>query len=115
MVQNIKQKVNKLPTLQLPLDSDYLVLECDGCEVRWGAILKRKKNKYLSKDNEQICRYASGKYTVKPQVYQTSTDYEVNAIIHALEAFKLFLINKPKIIIRIHCEAIVIWKKPNQQ
>jgi len=67
--QDIKQKVNKLPTLQLPLDSGYLVLECDGCESGWGAILKRKKNKYLSKDNEQIFIYASGKYTVKPQVY----------------------------------------------
>jgi len=111
LVQNIKQKVNKLPTLQLPLDSDYLVLECDGCESGWGAILKRKKNKYLSKDNEQICRYASGKYTVKPQVYQTSTDYEVNAIIHALEAFKLFLINKPEITIRTDCEAIVSYGK----
>ena len=66
MVKNIKQKVNKLPTLQLPLDSDYLVVECNGCELGWGAILKKKKNKYLPKTNEQICRYTSEKYNVKP-------------------------------------------------
>ena len=64
-------------------------------------ILKKKKNKY-----EKICRYASGKYHIKPQVYLTSTDYEVNAVINALEGFKLFLINKIETTIRIDCEAI---------
>ena len=37
--------VNNLSYLSLPLDSDYLVIECDGCEKWWGAILKKKKNK----------------------------------------------------------------------
>jgi len=52
LVQDIKQKVNKLPTLQLPLDSDYLVVECDGCESGWGAILKKKN----------ICQKIMNKY-----------------------------------------------------
>jgi len=38
--------VNNLPYLSLPLDSDYLVVKCDGCVQEWGAILKKKKNKY---------------------------------------------------------------------
>jgi len=37
---------NNFPYLSLPLDFDYLVIECDGCEHGWGAILKKKKNKY---------------------------------------------------------------------
>ena len=32
LVQKIKEMVNNLPYLSLPLDSDYLVIECDGCE-----------------------------------------------------------------------------------
>ena len=41
--------------------------------------------------------------------HRTSTDYEVNAVIKTLEAFKLFLINKSEITIRIDCEAIVAY------
>jgi len=59
--------------------------------------------------DEEICRYASGKYHIKPHVYSTSTDYEVNAVINALEGFKLFMINKSEITIRIDCEAIVAY------
>jgi len=44
-----------------------------------GSHLKKKKNKYEKIHDEEICRYASGKYHTKPQVYLTSTDYEVNA------------------------------------
>ena len=38
--------VNNLSYLSLPLDSNYLVIECYGCERGWGAVLKKKKNKY---------------------------------------------------------------------
>ena len=58
---------------------------------------------------EEICRYASVKYDTKPQVYSTSTDYKVNVVIHALEGFKLFLINKSEIAIRTNYEAIVAY------
>ena len=40
LVQKIKEMVNNLPYLSLPLDSDYLVIECDGCEQGWGAIME---------------------------------------------------------------------------
>ena len=42
----IKEMINNLPYLSLPLDSDYLVIKCDGCERGWGVDLKKKKNKY---------------------------------------------------------------------
>nr|KYP64477.1 Putative polyprotein [Cajanus cajan] len=109
LVKQIKEMVKNLPSLALPLDSDYLVIECDGCELGWGAILKKKKNKYDNISEEQICRYASRKYHTKPQVYSTSTDYEVNAVINSLKTFELFLINKKEITIRTDCEAIVAY------
>lgn len=109
LVREIKEMVKTLPELNLPLDSDYLIIECDGCEQGWGAILKRKKNKYNSSSDEEICRYASGKYHIKPQVYSTSTDYEVNAVINSIKSFKLFLINKKEIGIKTDCEAIVAY------
>ena len=33
LVQKIKEMVNDLPYLSLPLDPDYLVIEYDGCEL----------------------------------------------------------------------------------
>jgi len=123
LVKEIKEKVKNLPELSLPLDSDYLVIECDGCELGWGAILKKKKNKYANTAEEEICRYASGKYHINPQVYSTSTDYEVNAVINSIKSFELFIINKTEITIRTYCEAIVAYansqlhsdKKPHKR
>ena len=45
-MENVKQAVKSLLDLKLPLDTDYLIVECNGCEVGWGAILKDKPNKY---------------------------------------------------------------------
>jgi len=109
LVQKIKEMVNSLPYLSLSLDSDYLVIECDGCELGWGVILKKKKNKYEKSHDEEICRYASGKYHTKPQVYSTSTEYEVNAVLNPLEGFKVFLINKSEITIKTDGEEIVAY------
>ena len=82
-----------------------------------------RKKKYEKIHDEEICRCASGKCHTKPQVYSTSTGYEVNAVINALEGFKLFLINKSKITIRTDSEAIVAYdsqqintgKKPHKK
>nr|KYP56645.1 Putative polyprotein [Cajanus cajan] len=123
LVKQIKEMVKNLPSLSLPLDTDYLFIECDGCELGWGAILKKKKNKYDNISEEQICRYASRKYHTKSQIYSTSTDYEVNVVINGLKTFELFLINKSEITIRTDCEAIVAYgnsqinsdKKPHKR
>ena len=37
-VENVKQAVTSLQDLKLPLDTDYLIVECNGCEEGWGAI-----------------------------------------------------------------------------
>jgi hypothetical protein len=44
--------------------------------------------KYSSKIEEKICRYASGSYKLKKI---NNTDREILAIIHALNAFRLYL------------------------
>lgn len=97
--------VKSLPTLSLPLDKDYLVIEIDNCETGWGGILLRKQSKYDSKSSESICRYTSGKY--KEKGHLTSLDYEILAIIYCLDSFMLFICNKQEITIRTDCEAIV--------
>ena len=56
-------------------------------------------------------------------MYSTSTNYEVDVVINALEGFKLFMVNKSEIIIRIDCKAIVAYgsqqintdKKPHKR
>ena len=101
----VKQAVTNLPDLKLPLDTDYLIIECDGCEEGWGAILKSKPNKYSPKTEEQICRYGSGQY--RERRLTSSIDQEILAVNYALDSFRLFLLNKKEILVRTDCEAIV--------
>lgn len=54
--------VKTLPTLTLPLNKDYLVIETNNCESGWGETLFRKTSKYDLKTLESLCKYASDKY-----------------------------------------------------
>ena len=105
IVQKLKEEINKLEPLALPLESDYLVIETDGSELGWGGVLIKKPNEFSSKSLEKICRYTSG--TFKEKGYLTSLDYEILAIIYILENFALFILSKKQITIRTDCEAIV--------
>lgn len=104
-MRTAKQLVSQLPTLSLPLDTDYLIVQTDGSELVWGGVLLRKRNKYDPKDTEETCRYASGKYKEKGRL--TSLDFEMLAVGYALEAFFLYLCGKPEITLRTDCENIV--------
>lgn len=97
--------VKNLLDLKLPLESDYLIIESDGCELGWGGVLKNKPHKYSPKIEEQICRYSSGKY--KEKNLTSSIDYELLAVIYSLDSFRLFLLRKKEILVRTDCEAIV--------
>lgn len=105
LVKIIKQKCKNLPDLNLPLDSDYLIVETDGSAKGWGATLLRKRNKYDQKSDEKLSRYASGQYREKGNI--STIDAELLAIIYALKAFDLYLINKKEFTLRTDCEAIV--------
>ncbi|KAG2655267.1 hypothetical protein PVAP13_1KG000176 [Panicum virgatum] len=74
-------------------------------DIRMGAILKQKPNKYSPKTEEKICRYASGKYKLKAINY---TDREILAVINAINVFRLYLGFK-EFIVRTDCEAICIY------
>ena len=87
------------------MDTDYLIIESDGCELGWGAVLKTKPRKYWSKVEEQICRYSSEQYREKGLT--SDIDQEILLVNYALESFWLFLLNKKEILVRTDCETIV--------
>lgn len=45
LVQKIKEVCKTLLDLQLPLDTDYLIIETDGSTTSWGAVLKCRPHK----------------------------------------------------------------------
>lgn len=102
-IQKIKTMVDHLPKFQLPLDSDYLIIQTDGCEAGWGATLLRKKHKYALE--EYLCRYASGNF--KEKNILCGIDQEILAICYGLDFFRLFILNKKDIMVRTDCEVIV--------
>ncbi|KAL6315244.1 hypothetical protein AAG906_000322 [Vitis piasezkii] len=108
LVQKIKEIVKSLPSLQLPLDSDYLIVENDASQDGWGAILLCKPNKYSDKKTERVCRYASGKFKVK---VESAIEAELCGVIEALNNFRLFLIGKRW----VHFETAIVGNglKPN--
>ena len=75
-----------LPTLHLPLESEYKIVQTDASQTGWGGILLAVTNIR----EEKLCRYCSGTF----KDYQNnlnSTDLEIEAIILVLEKFQLFL------------------------
>jgi ribonuclease HI len=102
LVKAIKDKVKNLKPLELPLEDHYFIIETDASKVGWGAILKQKPNKYSTKSEEKICRYASGSYKLK---IVNNTDREILAVINAINAFRLYLGFK-EFTVRTDCEAI---------
>lgn len=106
--------VKEIPDLKLPLENDYLIIETNGCELGWGAVLKRKPNKYSSRVEEEICRYSSGQFN---EIGLTSSiDQEILAASYGLDSFRLFLLNKKEILVRIDCEAIIkFFEKSNSK
>ena len=111
LVKVIKEAVKNIKSLELPLVTDYIIIEVDGCKEGWGAVLLCKSDKYSPKDTEKICSYASGSFN-KTGMNWTSIDYEIQALINALEKFKIFL--HKEFTVRTDCEAIVRFIKNDQ-
>ena len=104
-IRKIKEVVKTLQDPKLPLDTNHLIIECDGCEKRLGAVLKARPHKYSNKAEEHICRYSSGQY--KEKGLTSSIDQEILAVSYALDSFRLIILNKKEILVRTDCEAIV--------
>uniref|UniRef100_A0A251RXY7 Putative enzymatic polyprotein n=1 Tax=Helianthus annuus TaxID=4232 RepID=A0A251RXY7_HELAN len=110
LVKEIKMAIKNIKPLELPLVTDYIIIETDGCKEGWGAVLLCKPSKYSPKQEEKICAYASGNFQNKTS--WTSIDFEIQALIYALEKFKLFL--HKEFTVRTDCEAIVKFIKNDQ-
>nr|GME02071.1 polyprotein [Ipomoea batatas] len=103
LVREIKRKIQQLPPLEVPPKDCCIVLEADGCMDGWGAICKWKEAAYDPRSKERIAAYASGKF----QPIKSTIDAEIFAIMNAMEAFKIYYLDKREMIIRTDCQAIV--------
>nr|UUL70693.1 polyprotein [Taro bacilliform virus]WIF19196.1 polyprotein [Taro bacilliform virus] len=103
LIKEIKAIVEKLPPLDYPPEQAYIIIESDGCMDGWGAICKWKLAEYDPKSSEQICAYASGKFSP----IKSTIDAEITAAMEGLEAFKIHYLDKSKITLRTDCQAII--------
>ncbi|KAG6518886.1 hypothetical protein ZIOFF_022367 [Zingiber officinale] len=92
LIKQIKEKIQKLPELEIPPEDCFIILEVDGCMDGWGGVCKWKKAKYDSKNTEKICAYASGKFNPP----KSTIDAEIDADINSLEALKIYFLDKQK-------------------
>ena len=100
LVQKIKKLVKNLPTLHLPLENEYKIIQTDTSQIGWGGILLALTNNL----EEKLCRYCSGTFN-EYQKNLSLTDLEIEAIILVLEKFQLFL-NQEHFTLRTNCENI---------
>ena len=100
LVHKINELVKHLPTLHLPLESKYKIIQIDASQTWWGGILLVITN--IGK--EKLYRYYSGTFN-DYQKNLSSTDLEIEAIILVLENFQLFL-NQEQFTLRTDCENI---------
>ena len=75
-----------LPTLHLPLESEYKIVQTDVSQTGWGSILLVVTNI----GEEKLCRYYNGIFN-DYQKNLSSTNLEIETIILVLEKFQLFL------------------------
>ncbi|GJV57961.1 hypothetical protein Tco_1458966 [Tanacetum coccineum] len=71
LVRKIKEQVQNLPDLEIPLENAYIILETDGCMEGWGGIVKWKKSKEDPKKGHfaKDCRSKQGNIA-RSAVYQ---------------------------------------------
>nr|GEU52448.1 putative polyprotein [Tanacetum cinerariifolium] len=115
LVRKIKEQVQNLPDLEIPLENAYIILETDGCIEGWGGIVKWKKSKEDPRGSEKICAYASGKFSTT----QSTIDAEINACINTLEKLKIYYLDKQEEIAEqpklVEKEALRITEDLNQK
>ena len=92
--------MKNLPTLHLPSENDYKIIQTDASPIGWGGILLALTNNL----EEKLYRYCSGTFN-EYQKNLSSTDLEIEAIILVLEKFQLFL-NQEQFTLRTDCKNI---------
>ncbi|KAG6474210.1 hypothetical protein ZIOFF_068134 [Zingiber officinale] len=93
LIKQIKEKIQKLPELEIPPENCIIILEVDRCMDGWGGICKRKKAKYDSKNTEKICANtasyrdvisATDQLEAPPIGFAKSSDYQGSPSISAI-------------------------------
>ena len=72
LVQKIKKLVKNLPTLHLPLENEYKIIQTDTSQIGWGGILLALTNNL----EEKLCRYCNGTFN-EYQKNLSLTDLEI--------------------------------------
>lgn len=72
IIKLLKTKVENLPKLRLPKDTDQLELFTDASDIGWGAVLVAFEKDDIDKENPLICGYGAG--TWKPN----EKNYHIN-------------------------------------
>nr|WOJ52284.1 nonfunctional polyprotein due to mutation [Fig badnavirus 2] len=111
LVADIKNLVQKLPDLEVPPESCYIVLETDGCMTGWGGVCKWKLLKHDPRNSEKICAYASGKFNP----VKSTIDAEIYAVMNTLESLKIYYLDKKEVTIRTDCQAIISFFNKSAQ
>ena len=92
--------MKNLPTLHLPLENEYKIVQIDASQIGWGGILLTLANN----EEEKLCRYCSGTFN-EYQKSLSSTNLEIENIILVLENFQLFL-KQEQFTLKTDCENI---------
>jgi len=111
LIKKIKEEVQRLPDLELPIPGSYIILETDGCMEGWGGICKWKAHKKDPRSSEKICAYASGKFPV----VKSTIDAEIHACMETLKALKIHYLDQPEITLRTDCQAIISFYNKSSQ
>ena len=92
--------MKNLPTLHLPLENEYKIVQTDANQTGWGGILLVLTNN----EEEKHCKYCTGTFN-EYQKNLRSLDLEIETIILVLENFQL-LLNHEQFTLRIGYENI---------
>ncbi|KAG6487144.1 hypothetical protein ZIOFF_055727 [Zingiber officinale] len=111
LIKKVKGMIKKLPDLSIPPVKCYVLIETDGCMEGWGGVCKWKLQKHDSKAEERICAYASGKFSPP----KATIDAEIYAVMNSLNSFKIYYLDKEKLLIRTDCQAIISFFNKSAQ
>ncbi|GJR12314.1 reverse transcriptase domain-containing protein [Tanacetum coccineum] len=103
--QTLKKKLTKAPILVVPDWNLPFELMCDASDFAIGAVLGQRKMKHF-----QPIHYAS-KTLTEAQIYYTTTENEMLAVVYAFEKFQPYLILSKSIVYTDHSDLKYLMNK----
>lgn len=95
VIRAIKEKITKVPELDLPNLDDFFIVKTDTSKEQWGAVYYA----IHAKDRRRkLCKYKSGTFKDNENKY-TAHEKELLAVIKDIEAYIFFLGPKPFMVV----------------